>query len=129
MVKPWINIPIADVNCVKPDNGDTLQTLEKSVSCIPTRDGDLLCLAATYGRTDIVYLLLNRLKHDNIEPEELYDLTYSMHQACKLNNKGIVEALLKAGATPWEKDDDGFSAMHHAAFSGSLEVRGSSNAT
>ena len=86
------------------------------------RGVDLMCLAATYGRTDIVHVLLKRLNQDNIGPEELFDLNCSLHQACKLNNKVMVEMLLKAGATPWEKDDDGFSAMHHAAFNGSLQA-------
>lgn len=87
-----------------------------------TRGVDLLCLAATYGRTDIVHILLKRLDQDDIEPEELFDLNSSLHQACKLNNKQMVEMLLKAGATPWVKDDDGFSAMHHSAYNGSLEA-------
>ena len=89
----------------------------ESIRCV-----DLLCLTATYGRTDIVHILLKRLAQDDIEPEELFDLNSSLHQACKLNNKVMVEMLLKAGATPWEKDENGFSAMHHAAFSGSLEA-------
>ena len=86
------------------------------------RGVDLMCLAATYGRTDIVDILLKRLHQDDIDPEELFDLNSSLHQASKLNNRLLAEMLLKAGAYPWHKDDDGFSSMHHAAFNGSLEV-------
>ena len=83
---------------------------------------DLMHLAAAYGRTDIVDILLKRLHQDDIDPEELFDLNSSLHHASKLNNKLLAEMLLKAGAYPWYKDDDGFSAMHHAAFNDSLIV-------
>ncbi|KAI6657258.1 hypothetical protein LOD99_5 [Oopsacas minuta] len=117
------NCPLQPENSMRymrQGESNPLSDPEKSEST--GKNLDLLCLASTYGRTDIVYILLNRLKQENIEPEELFDLTYSLHQACRLNNKDIVEKLLKEGATPWEKDEYGFSAMHYAAFSGSLEV-------
>ena len=87
-----------------------------------TQGLDLMCLAAAYGRTYIVDILLKGLKQDGIKPEELFDLKCSLHKACKLNNKTLTEMLLKEGAVPWAKDEDGFSAMHHSALNGSLEV-------
>ena len=83
---------------------------------------DLMALAATYGRADILQLVLGKLSKTHMDPEELYDLCYSLHQACKLNNGHMVELLLKAEAPPFEKGESGFTAMHHAAYSGSLEV-------
>lgn len=78
-----------------------------------------LHFAANYGRLETVRLLSNDKSLVNLEAN---DKKTPLLKAAELGFHEICAVLVKAGANPAAKDEQGFNALHYAARTGKVEV-------
>jgi ankyrin repeat protein len=81
----------------------------------------LLHLAAFFGRSEVVDLLLARGADVNAVADNPMRVT-PLHSAAAAGQAAAVEALLRAGADPDARQGGGWTALHQAALTGDLPV-------
>lgn len=82
-----------------------------------------LGLAAFFNRPEIFDLLLP-VTTDVSQPAENAQKVAAIHAATAMRNAGMVEKLLRAGASPDQVQADGFTPLHAAAQHGDAAIAG-----
>lgn len=110
---------------VKTNNPDEVETLLSQKANIATKDKDgatVLHLAALKGQEDVVEVLMRADESKEIvNIKDTLDRT-ALHNCCMRGHTKAVKLLLKNGADVTATDQEGWTALHHAADEGYLEV-------